>query len=92
LHFAPLSDILLGMGRHGVKKSDPFARWLRAARASLDQTQAQAAARISVSRATVSAWENGISVPLKISELLALAAWYPVEIEQLIRFLRRYHG
>lgn len=83
----------LHMKKPVVQKTDPFPRWLRAARASMSQRQSTAAHKIGVSRITFSAWERGVFAPVKVSDLFRLEQWCPeVTAETLLKFLRRYHA
>ncbi|MCA9628200.1 MAG: helix-turn-helix transcriptional regulator [Myxococcales bacterium] len=56
-----------------------FAAWLRAQRASLRVLQEDAAKEFGVSRATLSAWENGEQLPSRIEYLVKIAAWAEVD-------------
>jgi DNA-binding XRE family transcriptional regulator len=48
--------------------------WLRTVRASLDQTQAQAASAVGVSRHTFARWESGTLSP-DLEQAVELALW-----------------
>lgn len=70
------------MGSEVLTMTQRARIWLRTVRASLDQTQSQAAAAVGVSRHTFARWESGTLQPY-LEQAVELAKWASAPLDEV---------
>lgn len=61
--------------------------WIRGRRAEKREKQAETAELLGVSPSLLSEWERGLTKPVKVAQIRALAQWAGVEADEVFRLL-----